>query len=56
MSDTTVQVFKDAAGAWRWRAVARNHETVATGESHGSRSDATRAARRAFPDAELVEP
>lgn len=40
-----VEVYIDDAGDWRWRAIAGNHEIVATGESHGDSRDAERAAR-----------
>jgi uncharacterized protein YegP (UPF0339 family) len=29
-SMNTVQIYKDAAGEWRWRLVASNGQTVAT--------------------------
>jgi len=54
MSDE-VQVFQDGAGSWRWRRVAENNEIISSGESHGSKSDALRAAKRANPDVEVGE-
>jgi uncharacterized protein YegP (UPF0339 family) len=43
-----IEVFRDEAGEWRWRKVARNGEIIATsGESYTRRWSARRAARRA---------
>ena len=42
-----VQVFKDAAGEWRWRMRARNSHIIATsGEGYRNRSHALRMAER----------
>ncbi len=46
----TVEIFEDAAGEFRWRRVAGNHECISQGESHTREADALRAARRANPD------
>lgn len=48
-----IEVYQDSAGCYRWRAIAGNGETVATGEDHGRLSDARRAARGAFPGVPL---
>ncbi len=53
---THIQVYLDDAGYWRWRAKAGNGEIVATGESHNSIYDATRAAVDVFPSAEVEAP
>ncbi len=50
---TSVEVYRDEKGQWRWRAKAGNGEIIATGEAHTLRWSAKRAARRVFPDAEL---
>jgi uncharacterized protein YegP (UPF0339 family) len=47
MSDRT-EVYKDSDGEWRWKRIAGNGEIIATGESHGSKRDAERAAARVF--------
>lgn len=46
VSDATWMVYVDAVGGWRWRLLAGNGETVAQGESHGTRSEAVAAAGR----------
>jgi uncharacterized protein YegP (UPF0339 family) len=52
MSATT-EVYKDAAGGWRWRRVAGNGEIVAdSGESYTRKFDALMAARDVFLDDE----
>lgn len=43
----TIVVYEDESGGWRWHLQASNGEIVAQGESHTSRADAERAARRA---------
>lgn len=43
MSENTVDIYEDDAGEWRWRAVAGNGETVASGEGHRDPRDAERA-------------
>jgi uncharacterized protein YegP (UPF0339 family) len=46
MSDN-VDFYRDAAGDWRWRRTAPNHETVATSsEGYRRRNDAEDNARR----------
>ena len=45
-----IEVFPDAAGQWRWRLVAANHEIVAASEGYTTKAHAvegTRALRRA---------
>lgn len=37
------EVFRDAAGGWRWRLVAKNGEIVAQSESYSSKRHAERA-------------
>lgn len=50
-----VEVFKDARGEFRWRAIAANGELVAVGaEGYTRRWNAKRAARAAFPDWRVV--
>jgi len=40
------QVYRDRAGTWRWRLLARNHRIVAdSGEGYSRRRDAHRAVR-----------
>lgn len=40
-------VYQDKSGAWRWRMVARNGETVADGgQSYTRQRDALRAVKR----------
>jgi uncharacterized protein YegP (UPF0339 family) len=49
-----VQVYRDTAGEWRWRALAGNSEPVAdSGEGYRHRVDASAAASSLFPDAEI---
>ena len=43
----SVEVYRDAAGAWRWRAKAGNSRIIADGsEGYASRRNALRAAAR----------
>lgn len=44
---TTVEVYEDAAGWFRWRLLAKNHAIVAdSAESYTTRHGAKRAAQR----------
>jgi uncharacterized protein YegP (UPF0339 family) len=43
MNKPRFEVYEDEAGEWRWRLIAGNGRTVATGESHESSRDAHRA-------------
>lgn len=43
-------LYKDKQRKWRWRRVAENGEVISTGESHGTKWAARRAARRANKD------
>jgi len=46
------EVYEDSAGEFRWRRIAPNQEVIAdSGEGYTRKSDAERAARRAFPEA-----
>lgn len=49
-----IEVYRGGDG-WRWRAITRNGEIIATGESHSRKWNAKRAARRAFPDWPVVK-
>lgn len=45
-----VEVYKDAAGEWRWRAKAGNHKIVSeSGEGYKNRMYAHKVARSLFP-------
>ena len=47
-------MFRDATGEWRWRAVARNGEIVATsGEGYRNASHARAMAERILPGVEI---
>lgn len=47
MNDT-VHIYRDHAGLWRWRRVARNGRTISdSSESYTRRRDAVKAAHRA---------
>jgi uncharacterized protein YegP (UPF0339 family) len=47
------EVYKDAAGEWRWRRVAGNGEVIAdSGESYTRKYDALMAAEDVFLDDE----
>ena len=49
-----VVVYKDAAGEWRWKALAENRKTVAdSGEGYRNRTYAARVARELHPGAAL---
>ena len=51
---TTVVVYKDDAGEWRWTAFAANNKKVATsGEGYRNRKYAAKVAKDLYPDAEL---
>ena len=39
----TFQVYKDAAGEWRWRLVAGNKEIIASGEGYQKKHDCLHA-------------
>lgn len=52
------EVFRDGAGSWRWRLVARNGEIVAQSEAYPLKRVARKgaaAARRAGLAARIVE-
>jgi len=55
----TFQAYKDAAGEWRWRLVARNGETIAdSAEGYRRKGACVRAVERlkaGIPDAKVVE-
>ena len=51
----TVRIFKDTQGFFRWTAVARNGEPVATSEGYRNRADCRRIARELFPGAVIHE-
>lgn len=41
------EVYRDRAGTWRWRLLARNHRIVGdSGEGYSRRRDAYRAVKR----------
>lgn len=47
MSQTHYELYRDAAGEWRWRFVAANGETVAvSSEGYENRADARTAIER----------
>ena len=39
-------IYRDAAGQFRWRLIARNGEIIAIGEAYTTRAHAIRSARR----------
>lgn len=51
-------LFKDAAGEWRWNLLAKNGRVVATSEGYKTRAGAVKGARavqKAAPGATIVE-
>jgi uncharacterized protein YegP (UPF0339 family) len=53
---TTVEVYHDVFGEWRWRARAGNGEIVAdSAEGYVDKGHAVEMARLIFPDEEPVE-
>jgi uncharacterized protein YegP (UPF0339 family) len=56
---TAFEVYRDAAGEWRWRLIHRNGRVLAdSGEGYNSRTGATEAAASVAenaPDADVVE-
>lgn len=58
-SDPRFELFRDAAGEWRWRLVASNEEIIATsGEGYSSKQGAQRCIRsvkRGAPEADVEE-
>jgi uncharacterized protein YegP (UPF0339 family) len=42
---TKLEIFKDRAGQYRWRLIARNGEIVAASEAYVSKSNAERSAQ-----------
>lgn len=57
MNDEVVDyviVYKDAAGEWRWRAMANNHkEVAASGEGYKDESYASSIAKKLFPNVDV---
>jgi uncharacterized protein YegP (UPF0339 family) len=51
---TTVELFQDRYGDWRFRAKAGNGEIIAASEGYSRKDSAKRGARRAFPAARIV--
>jgi uncharacterized protein YegP (UPF0339 family) len=49
------QLYKDIAGQYRWRILARNGEVIAEGESYRNRQDAVEVLEAHFPNASLVD-
>jgi len=52
------QLYKDKAGEWRWRLLARNGESIATsGEGYKNKADCRHAIDlvKASADAEVTE-
>jgi len=45
MSKPRIEVYRDAAGQWRYRVLAANGETIAASEGYTRRADAQRGAR-----------
>lgn len=57
MKVTRVQIYKDAGGEYRWRALAANHEPVAdSGEGYDSKLYALKVVLELYPDATIEEP
>lgn len=49
------EIYKDAAGQWRWRAKAANHKIVSEGgEGYNNRMYARKVVRDLFPQARVV--
>lgn len=54
MSDTRVELYRDKAGDWRWRAKGDNGEIVGdSGEGYERQIDCVRELRKLFPNADL---
>jgi len=52
---TTVKIYKDKRGGYRFTVKARNGEKIAASESYVSKWNAARGAKRAFPNAKLAK-
>jgi len=50
-----VRIFSDAAGEFRFSAIAGNGEVVATSEGYKHRGDAQEEARKLFPEAVIQD-
>jgi uncharacterized protein YegP (UPF0339 family) len=51
-----IEIYKDAAGEWRWRAKAENGEIVADGgEGYINRVDCVAVAQILFPNGQFAE-
>lgn len=52
-----VELYRDAADEWRWRAISTNHvDVVATsGEGYKNREDCRAMAEALFPDTEIKD-
>jgi len=50
-----LHVYQDVTGDWRWRLVAGNGRTVASGEGYRNRGDLLRTCRRYLADHDLVD-
>ena len=58
MADPVWEVFKDAAGKYRWRLKAANSEIIAQSEAYESKEgalDGIKAVRRVALKAKIVE-
>jgi uncharacterized protein YegP (UPF0339 family) len=49
------QVYKDTAGQYRFRVLARNGEIIAEGESYSNKSDAIDVLEQHFSNASIVD-
>lgn len=50
----TVELYKDVAGQWRWRAIGGNGEVVTNSEGYTRKWSAKRTAKKLFPEAVFV--
>jgi uncharacterized protein YegP (UPF0339 family) len=49
------QIYRDTAGLYRFRILARNGEIIAEGESYGEKHHATDVIQAHFPYASIVD-
>lgn len=51
---TTIEIYRDRKGGWRFRVRAGNGEVIGQGESYTRKFDAKRGAGRLFPLAPIA--
>lgn len=52
-----IELYRDAAGEWRWRAISKNHVDILadSGQGYINRTDCRAMAEGLFPGVEIKE-